>query len=136
MCVPRVWEKIEERITAVGAQTTGVKRKLADWAKAKSPQGTYHELTGKGSEPSMWKVCKKLVFDKIKENLGLDKCEIFMSGAAPLRESTKAFFINLNIFIYNVYGMSELAGPETFTQPEIWANFTSEAFLKEAGTAI
>ena len=40
MCVPRVWEKIEEKIAAVGAQTTGLKRNLADWAKAKSPQGT------------------------------------------------------------------------------------------------
>jgi hypothetical protein len=31
-----VYEKIEERIVAVGAQTTGVKRKIADWAKSKA----------------------------------------------------------------------------------------------------
>ncbi len=41
MTVPRLWEKMEERITAIGAQTTGVKRKLADWAKSISPQGNY-----------------------------------------------------------------------------------------------
>lgn len=37
--VPRLWEKMEEKIAAIGAQTTGLKRKLADWAKAKSPEG-------------------------------------------------------------------------------------------------
>jgi len=34
-----------------------------------------------------------------------------MYGAAPLRESTRAFFLNLNIFLINVFGMSELSGP-------------------------
>ena len=43
LCVPRVWEKIEEKIAAVGAQTTGLKRKIADWAKSKSIEGTYGE---------------------------------------------------------------------------------------------
>ena len=37
MSVPRIWEKIEDKIMTVGAQTTGIKRKLADWAKLKSP---------------------------------------------------------------------------------------------------
>lgn len=36
ICVPRVWEKMEEKIAAIGAQTTGLKRKIADWAKSKS----------------------------------------------------------------------------------------------------
>lgn len=110
----------------MGAQTTGVKRKLADWAKAKSPQGTYFEETGKGTEPSMWKICKKMVFNKIKANLGLEECEVMMFGAAPMRESTRQFFLNLNIFLYNVYGMSELAGPQTFTDPMVWQNFTCQ----------
>ena len=34
MTVPRVWEKMEEKMIEVGSQTTGIKRKLADWAKA------------------------------------------------------------------------------------------------------
>ncbi len=36
MTVPRIWEKMEERITSIGAQTTGLKRKIADWAKSKA----------------------------------------------------------------------------------------------------
>jgi len=30
---------MEEKITAIGAQTTGLKRKIADWAKSRSPEG-------------------------------------------------------------------------------------------------
>jgi hypothetical protein len=39
MTVPRLWEKMEEKIAAIGAQTTGLKRKFADWAKSLSPKG-------------------------------------------------------------------------------------------------
>ena len=31
--VPRVWEKFEEAIRAIGAQSTGLKKKLSTWAK-------------------------------------------------------------------------------------------------------
>ena len=34
-----------------------------------------------------------------------------MFSAAPMRESTRLFFTNLNIYLYNIFGMSELAGP-------------------------
>ena len=61
-----------------------MKKKIADWAKEKGPEGTYAEVTGKDT-PKMWGLAKKLVFNKIKENLGLDKCEILMFGAAPLK---------------------------------------------------
>merc|ERR550514_2563890 len=32
--VPRVWEKIAEKMKAVGASTTGLKKVLADWCKS------------------------------------------------------------------------------------------------------
>lgn len=56
---------MEERITAIGAETTGLKRKIADWAKSKAAEGTYAEVNG-GSLPSGWSIAKKLVFNKIK----------------------------------------------------------------------
>jgi long-chain-fatty-acid--CoA ligase ACSBG len=41
LSVPRVWEKMQEAITAIGAQTTGLKKKIADWAKSIAAEGTY-----------------------------------------------------------------------------------------------
>ena len=71
--VPRVWEKIQEGITAAGSQVTGLKKKIADWAKSIGTEGTYAEING-GPLPSGWSIAKKLVFDKVKANLGLDQC--------------------------------------------------------------
>jgi acyl-CoA synthetase (AMP-forming)/AMP-acid ligase II len=83
--------------------------------------------------PSGWSIAKKLVFDKIKENLGLDQCELFFFSAAPLKESTRLFFLNLNIYLRNIYGMSELSGPQTTTNPKAFSNYHSIEALKEAG---
>ena len=56
---------------AVASQNTGLKKKIGEWAVSKGAEGTYAEING-GSLPSGWSIAKKLVFDKIKENLGLD----------------------------------------------------------------
>ena len=50
---------------AIGAQTKGLKKTIADWAKSMGPQGTHAEITGKPT-PKMWGLAKKLVFNKIK----------------------------------------------------------------------
>jgi long-subunit acyl-CoA synthetase (AMP-forming) len=39
--VPRVWEKMQEGIMAVAGQTTGLKKKIAEWAKSIGAEGTY-----------------------------------------------------------------------------------------------
>jgi len=52
----------------------------------------------------------KLVFQKVAVALGLDRCDLFVSGAAPLNRQTMEFFLSLNIPIMEVYGMSESSG--------------------------
>lgn len=44
--------------------------------------------------------------------------------------------MNLNFFLMNCFGMSELSGPETYTNPSKWKNFRDREFLKEAGKVI
>ena len=83
--------------------------------------------------PMFWGLAKKLIYNKVKEGLGLDQCEYMIYSAAPLRESTKKFFLNLNMFLYSGYGMSQLTGPETFTDVNAWDNYSSQNFLKETG---
>jgi long-chain-fatty-acid--CoA ligase ACSBG len=39
--VPRIWEKIQEGILAASGQTTGFKKKIAEWAKSIGPEGTF-----------------------------------------------------------------------------------------------
>jgi long-chain-fatty-acid--CoA ligase ACSBG len=44
--VPRVWEKIQEKMVEVGKKTTGLKKTIATWAKEKGLEGAYNEQRG------------------------------------------------------------------------------------------
>jgi long-chain-fatty-acid--CoA ligase ACSBG len=110
--VPRVWEKFQEAMKAIGAQTTGLKLKIATWAKAKGLQGSMAIQRGE-SVPWGWWLANKLVFSKVKANLGLDRCRFHATAAAPIQRDTLDYFLSLNIPLMEVYGMSENCGPET-----------------------
>jgi long-chain-fatty-acid--CoA ligase ACSBG len=66
--VPRVWEKIAEKMKAVGSATTGIKRTLADWAKAKGLEYAHNcMLGGSGAVPTNYALYDTLVLSKVKE---------------------------------------------------------------------
>jgi long-chain-fatty-acid--CoA ligase ACSBG len=112
--VPRVWEKIEEKMMEVGKSTKGLKKLIANWAKAKGRQWTLHSQHGsKVREPSCFGCANAVVFKAIKKNLGLEKARVCVSGAAPISKDTLEYFGSLNIPIYELFGQSECTGPAT-----------------------
>jgi long-chain-fatty-acid--CoA ligase ACSBG len=114
--VPRVWEKIAEKMKAVGAQTKGLKKSIATWAKAK---GLAHQrncqLGGSGQKPWWHGWADALVLSKVKTALGLEECKFGFTGAAPITTDTLEYFGSLGIQINEVYGMSECTGATTFS---------------------
>ena len=44
LTVPRLWEKIQERITATGRQSGSMKKSIAKWARDKGLKGTYAKI--------------------------------------------------------------------------------------------
>ena len=123
--VPRVWEKISEKMKAIGKSTKGLKLKIAKWAKAK---GLTHarntQLGGSGAFPGMYGVAEKLVLNKVKLALGLEHCKFGFTGAAPITTETLEYFGALGIQINEVYGMSECTGATTFSTDacHIWGS--------------
>mmetsp|Transcript_3967 Transcript_3967/g.5174 ORF Transcript_3967/g.5174 Transcript_3967/m.5174 type:complete len:707 (-) Transcript_3967:26-2146(-) len=121
--VPRVWEKIQEKIMAAGASTTGMKKNVAVWAKSVGAQNWIaSQLPEEGSRtkqspPMTYGLANSLVFKAVKQRLGLDRCVFFISGAAPITRDTLQFFGSLDIHILEVYGMSECTGPSTIGVP-------------------
>ena len=70
--VPRVWEKISEKMKAIGATTTGLKKKIATWAKGKGlAYQNNMQLGGSGSKPWCYGLADTLVLSKVKKHLGL-----------------------------------------------------------------
>jgi long-subunit acyl-CoA synthetase (AMP-forming) len=68
--------------------------------------------------PFLYGLANKLVFSKVRDKLGLDRCRFFVSTAAPISMDTLEFFLSLGIPITEVYGMSECTGPGTVSLPE------------------
>lgn len=113
LAVPRVWEKIYEKMQEKARSNGVIKTWIAKWAKA---QGLYyHTNKMNGVDYKNWSYvfAKWLVFDKIKAALGLQKCRIFVTAAAPLNTDIKKYFLSLDIPIIEAYGMSECSGAHT-----------------------
>jgi len=120
--VPLVWEKIADKIRALGADVTGVKRTIADWAKGLGKQHAIScQLGGDGSFPAGYGLADAMVLSKVKANLGLQELKAGFTAAAPIRVDTLEFFAALGLGIKEVYGMSECTGACTWSLDEAHA---------------
>ncbi|KAM6922065.1 long-chain-fatty-acid--CoA ligase ACSBG2 [Xenentodon cancila] len=121
MGVPRVWEKMQEKMKSVGAKSSAVRRKVAAWAKdvgLQTNKTRMNQNTAAARTPLSYHIAKKLVFKKVRKALGLDRCNKCYTGAAPITKDTLEFFLSLDIPLYELYGMSESTGPHTISRPE------------------
>jgi len=116
LAVPRVWEKIQEKIMAAGAKNPPLKKKIAAWARRQGLAGGYAEQQHE-SKPATYAIANALVFKKVRKQLGLDRARISVSSAAPISRDTLEFFLSLGVPICEVYGMSECTGPATASLP-------------------
>lgn len=116
--VPRVWEKIEEKMKAVGAKASPMKKRVAGFAKSIGLQYNYSVMNGQNQVPWGFMLANNLVFKKVRAALGLDRCRICCTGAAPITKDTLDYFMSLNIPLKELYGMSESSGPHTISIDE------------------
>ncbi|XP_063051685.1 long-chain-fatty-acid--CoA ligase ACSBG2-like [Engraulis encrasicolus] len=116
--VPRVWEKMQERMKEIGAKTTGLRKKVADWAKGLGLEASRNEMNRTDVVPWGFGLANSLVFRKVRLALGLDRCEACYTGAAPISRDTIEYFMSLHIPLYEVYGMSESTGPHCVSWKE------------------
>jgi long-subunit acyl-CoA synthetase (AMP-forming) len=114
--VPRVWEKMQAKMVAAGAQNPWLRKKIAAWARGVGLRANLARIEGKPL-PGGYGLAKKLVFDKVRERLGLDRCRLAVSGAAALARATLDFFLSLDVPIMELYGMTEGLGVATTNTP-------------------
>ena len=133
--VPRVWEKIQAKMMAAGAQNSPLKKKIAAWARKQGLAGGYADQEGK-PKPFFYDLADKLVFSKAREKLGFNHCRLFISTAAPISMDSLEFFLSLGIPLTEVYGMSECTGPGTLSLPEPFKYRTGWAGPAVTGTDI
>ncbi|XP_029017711.1 long-chain-fatty-acid--CoA ligase ACSBG2-like [Betta splendens] len=113
--VPRVWEKMQEKMKAAGAKGSPLRKKVADWAKSIGLQYNYSAMNGENQVPWGFMLANNLVFKKVRAALGLDNCRVCFTGAAPITKDTLEYFMSLNMPVMELYGMSESSGPHTIS---------------------
>ena len=103
--VPRLLEKVYDKIYARGAELDGIKQKLFYWAVDLGLQYQPYGKNGAWYEFKL-KIARKLIFSKWKEALG-GKLELIASGSAPLQPRLAQVFTAAGITITEGYGLTE-----------------------------
>nr|XP_057927384.1 long-chain-fatty-acid--CoA ligase ACSBG2-like [Doryrhamphus excisus] len=111
--VPRIWEKMEEKMKAAGAKASPLKKRAANWAKSIGLQYNNSAMHGENRVPWGFTLANQVVFKKVQAALGLQRCRILFTGSAPISKDTLEFFMSLNMPLMELYGMSESSGPHT-----------------------
>lgn len=103
-CVPRLLEKIYDKLYLAGKKQTGLKKKLYYWA---------FELAKnyRTEENSAWYMFKhsladKLIYSKWREAIG-GNFDIVVSGGAAIQKHQAAFFNAIGMPVFEGYGLSE-----------------------------
>ncbi|MBF0597318.1 AMP-dependent synthetase/ligase [Faecalibacter rhinopitheci] len=107
--VPRVLEKVFDKIMATGEQLSGIKRKLFFWAIALGEQYDVDEANHSTWYKIQLKIARKLVFSKWRAALG-GNIKGIASGSATLQERLLKIYLAAGIPIWEGYGLTE-AGP-------------------------
>ncbi|MCW2119726.1 AMP-dependent synthetase/ligase [Flavobacterium sp. 7A] len=103
--VPRLVEKVYDKIYAKGNDLTGIKRKLFFWANDLGLRYEPYGVNGWWYEFQL-KIAQKLIFSKWKEGLG-GKIELMVSGSAALQPRLSRVFAAAQIPVMEGYGLSE-----------------------------
>ncbi|XP_074067210.1 long-chain-fatty-acid--CoA ligase ACSBG2-like [Macrotis lagotis] len=77
------------------------------------PDEMTDELINHAHVPVSFRVAKKLIFDKVRRNLGLDRCLQFLSSGAGLSREIQEFYLSFDIPLLQMYGLTECTGPHT-----------------------
>ena len=103
--VPRLLEKVYDKIMAKGHELTGIKKKLFFWATGLGVQYKPYNENGVLYEFQL-KIARKLIFSKWQEALG-GELKLLVSGSAALQQRLTKTFTAAGIPVMEGYGLTE-----------------------------
>jgi long-chain acyl-CoA synthetase len=118
--VPRVWEKMQQRIEKAVAEAPFPRGFIARWAMKVARRYDEALDSGEPIPPRLEKLyarADKMVLSKLRQTIGLDQARYMISGAAPIRQDTLHFFRGVGLEILEGYGQSENSAIATMNRP-------------------
>ena len=121
LAVPRIWEKFYSGITIALKDATAFQNWMYARALAVGYRVTDCRLEGR-TPPLSLRLANRaaywLVFRNIRRMLGLDRCRIAFTGAAPIAPELIRWYLALGIDMREVYGQTENCGVATLMPGE------------------
>jgi len=103
--VPRLYEKVYDKIVAKGSDLSGIKKGLFFWAVNLGLKYEPYGANGWWYETQL-KLARKLIFSKWKEGLG-GQLDLMVSGSAALQPRLTRVFAAAEMPIMEGYGLTE-----------------------------
>ncbi|MEH2520743.1 long-chain acyl-CoA synthetase [Bradyrhizobium sp. AZCC 1610] len=121
LAVPRVWEKFYSGITIALKDATNFQKWMYRNTLAVGNRVTEYKLQG-DTPPLSLRLANSaayyLVFRNIRRMLGLDRCRLAFTGAAPIAPDLIRWYLALGIDMREVYGQTENCGVATVMPPD------------------
>jgi len=103
--VPRLLEKVYEKIVTKAKAGSPLKKKIFFWAEDLTNQYSYG-YEPEGFNSVKWMLADKIVFSKVRDNLG-GRLKGILTGAAACPRKMAQFFSAIGIHVREGYGMTE-----------------------------
>lgn len=105
VAVPRIIERVLEKIISAGDKLTGIKKKLFDWSLRLAER---YELNGANGPWYEFQrtICDKLVYSKWRAAVG-GNVKVIVSGGAALNPRIHKIFNCANLTLLQGYGLTE-----------------------------
>ena len=121
LAVPRIWEKFYSGVTIALKDATA----FQNWSYRRALAVGYRltDCRLEGQKPSLSlrlanRAAYWLVFRNIRRMLGLDRCRLAFTGAAPIAPDLIRWYLALGIDMREVYGQTENCGVATAMPPD------------------
>jgi long-chain acyl-CoA synthetase len=129
--VPRVLERVYEKVQEVVSQGSAVKQKIFRWAMRAGEAAVPYRLEAEKLPPGLafrYGLADPLAFSKVRERLG-GRVNAMFCGSAPLSPEIARFFWAAGLCVYEGYGLTE-------TSPVIAVNRPGRTRLGTVGPVI
>ena len=114
--VPRVLEKVYDKVSLGVSESTGLKHKIGSWALGLARDYDISKPDG-GVNGILHGLADKLVYSKLRERLGLTRVKTVATGGAALRADLAQSFTAFGIPIVQGYGLTETSPVITMNTP-------------------
>jgi long-chain acyl-CoA synthetase len=117
--VPRIFEKVHNKVVTGATEGGGAKAKIFAWAMGVGRRVS--KLVQKGERPGALlslqrAIAHKLVFSKLQARFG-GRLRFFVSGSAPLARELAEFFHAADVLILEGYGLTESSAASFVNRP-------------------